>query len=62
MFSLTCLTCKHFRQHYIRRGRSYMPISDGHCVFPRLKLRKQDTPACPHHKKKRAPDPDAREQ
>ena len=24
---LTCQTCRHFRQHYVKRGRSYWTIS-----------------------------------
>lgn len=35
-----CETCKFFRVHYIKRGRSYHKILDGHCVYPRLKRRK----------------------
>ena len=41
-----CKTCKHFRQHYIKRGKRYWEVNDGHCVFPRCKLRKPDTKAC----------------
>ena len=41
-----CKTCKHFRQHYIKRGKKYWEVYDGHCVFPRCKLRKPDTKAC----------------
>ena len=34
-----CKYCKHFRFHYIKRGFVYLPIEDGHCVYPRLKRR-----------------------
>lgn len=42
----TCKSCKHFRQHFIKLGRRYQEISYGHCVYPRLKKREADTPAC----------------
>lgn len=48
--TLTCATCKHFRQHYIKFGRRYSPISYGHCVYPRLKKRETDNKACEHYK------------
>ena len=34
-----CGSCQHFRQHYIKQGKYYVPISYGHCVYPRLKKR-----------------------
>lgn len=42
-----CQNCEHYYHHYIRykRGR-YVPINDGHCVFPRVKNRTPKTPAC----------------
>ena len=41
----TCETCAHFRLHYVKRGRNwYLPLLEGHCVEPRLKSRKIDTP------------------
>ena len=43
---MTCKDCIHYRQHYIKFGRSYRPIAYGHCVYPRLKKREQNTPAC----------------
>lgn len=43
-----CQACKYFRQHYVRLGKGYMEVSDGHCVYPRLKQRKTTTPACQH--------------
>lgn len=42
----TCKTCKHLRQHYVRRSRGYAWTNCGHCVYPRLKLRRPDTTAC----------------
>jgi len=41
-----CGTCKHFRQHYIKAGYRYNPISYGHCVYPRLKKRETKDSAC----------------
>ena len=49
-----CKDCKHFRQHYIKFGRRYSEITYGHCVYPMLKKRESDTPACKYfneHKK-----------
>ena len=45
-----CKHCKHFRQHYIKFGKSYREILYGHCVYPRLKKRNTDSPACNHYK------------
>lgn len=45
----TCQTCKHFREHYVKVGDHYRLIDDGHCVFPRCKMRRNYTPACPHY-------------
>ena len=47
---LICKNCKHFRQHYIKRGRSYAKLTYGHCVYPRLKKREGYTIACEHFK------------
>jgi len=44
-----CRTCKHFRQHYIKFGRSYREIAYGHCVHPKLKKRETNSPACEHY-------------
>ena len=45
-----CGMCVHFRQHYVPLyGDLYTPISCGHCVYPRLKHRKKDAPACVHY-------------
>lgn len=45
--SKVCQQCQHFRRHYVRQGRGrYIPIMVGHCVYPRLKGRAADTPAC----------------
>ena len=47
----TCKDCMYFRAHYVRRGRNwYLRTSCGHCVYPRLKHRQEDTPACTHFK------------
>ena len=47
-----CQDCKHFRQHYIKLGKSYQAIMYGHCVFPRLKKRESDEKACEHYKQR----------
>ena len=41
-----CKSCKHFRLHYIKLGRSYRSLRYGHCVYPRCKKREADCPAC----------------
>lgn len=46
----TYQTCRHFRRHYVKMGWRYDPISQGHCVYPRLKPRRADTPACPYYR------------
>lgn len=46
----TCETCTHFRRHYVKFGRGYLKTNDGHCVYPRRKLRRGSTPACEHFK------------
>ena len=51
----SCATCKHFYQHYVRHGRGYVKTGSGHCVYPRIKLRHDDTPACKHYGEKPAP-------
>ena len=53
-----CKDCCHFRQHYIKKdsgnGESrFIPINDGHCVNPRLKIRNRETPACKFYNKLR---------
>ncbi len=49
----TCEACVHFRAHYVRRGRNwYFKTACGHCVYPHLKHRKADTPACVHFREK----------
>ena len=35
----TCAGCRYFRRHYVKSGRGYAPIAQGHCVHPRLKDR-----------------------
>ena len=43
----TCETCRHFRRHYVKRGRNwYIPIKLGHCGEPRIRYKQTDTPAC----------------
>lgn len=45
-----CQTCEHFYQHYVKcSGDYYFQCSSGHCVYPLLKLRYNDTKACRHY-------------
>jgi len=53
-----CDSCVHFRRHYIRRGQYFWPISDGHCVYPRLKIRKIWHEGCKHFQRKEVSDED----
>lgn len=47
-----CKNCIHFRQHYIKSGKSYREIMYGHCVYPGLKKRETDQKACEHYKER----------
>jgi len=51
----TCRDCLHFRQHFIPWGDYFVPACCGHCVYPRLKHRTPDHPACPHFVKNETP-------
>lgn len=42
----TCGNCVYFVRHYIRNGRKFQPLSFGHCTYPRIKSRTDETPAC----------------
>ena len=42
----TCGQCGHFRQHYILDDQGCAVVCCGHCVFPRMKNRRPDLPAC----------------
>ena len=44
----TCVQCLHFRKHYVIVAGIYLEAMCGHCVYPRLKHRDFDTPACSH--------------
>ena len=49
----TCKYCQHFRQHYVFWYTDrYQEVPCGHCVYPRLKHRRTDCPACVHFQKK----------
>jgi len=52
MCANTCGTCRFFIQHYAKRGRQYTDVYCGHCIYPRIKTRHADTPACPQYKMK----------
>ena len=43
-----CADCLHYCGHYVKFRESYIPLLYGHCVFPRLKKRSFDSPACKH--------------
>ena len=34
-----CANCRHFYMHYVRTGKRYFSIHQGHCVTPRMKMR-----------------------
>ena len=45
----TCQDCRHFVQHYVKDYcgyRDYVECFAGHCVYPRMKDKKQRTKAC----------------
>jgi hypothetical protein len=44
-----CNNCKHYRRHYFKMQNMFHQVADGHCVYPRLKLRKFNTEACPNY-------------
>ena len=46
----SCLSCCHFRRHFVLSGDSAIPTNCGHCVFIRRKHRRPDTPACPEYR------------
>ena len=56
----TCKTCQHYVPHYTRSARGvYHRLYCGHCTEPRIKDRREDTPACPHYrprKENKSPD------
>ena len=41
-----CGQCEHFHRHYVLDEQALMPACCGHCVYPRLKNRRPDAPAC----------------
>lgn len=44
-----CNTCTHYIQHYAKINHTgYQAVNCGHCIYPRLKSRKPDSPACEH--------------
>lgn len=45
-----CDTCFYYRNHYVKLEDTYCVINDGHCVFPKLKRRYADQPACSYYK------------
>lgn len=45
----SCETCAYFVRHYVKIGEQYRRASGGHCFYPRVKLRFEDTPACDHY-------------
>lgn len=49
----TCKDCTHFRQHYVPFDEfRFTETPFGHCVFPQLKNRRSNTPACVHYQKR----------
>lgn len=47
-----CKTCVHFQRHYVKGKVRYTATGAGHCVYPRIKLRWMDTPACQNYEEK----------
>ena len=45
-----CESCKYFMRHYTKFRKHYIETICGHCIYPRLKDRKTDSPACIHYK------------
>ena len=41
-----CQECMHYRRHYVKIGREFYEIHDGHCVYPRMKRRRAEDDAC----------------
>ena len=50
--AVSCKNCRHFRQHYMKFGKSYREILYGHCVYPRIKKRNTDSPARGHYEQR----------
>ena len=48
-----CATCAHYYPHYVKDtlGR-FIPISIGHCIYPRTKARRAES-VCEHYETKR---------
>lgn len=42
-----CGTCLYFRQHYVKLGRRYVPVSSGHCAYPGAWKRRDASETCP---------------
>ncbi|MDY3618429.1 hypothetical protein [Agathobaculum sp.] len=42
----TCENCKYFYQHYVKLPKRFTTANCGHCVYPRMKKRTPDNPAC----------------
>ena len=53
----TCKTCIHYHQHYIVDDQRCVAIKCGHCVYPRLKHREPQNPACAHYEAQTTPPP-----
>lgn len=54
--NLTCETCRHFCRHFVYIEKRYQEVPFGHCIFPRLKQRRSNTPACAHYQPRRPED------
>lgn len=48
----TCETCAYFLRHYVKCKKRYHATGFGHCIEPRIKVRKLDTPACARYKQR----------
>ena len=55
MDSMCCKVCVYFRQHYILNEQRGTTVNCGHCIYPRIKHRSPESPACGHFEKREDP-------
>ena len=48
MSNAKCKNCQYFYPHYVLGEQKIGWVNCGHCVFPKLRHKRPDTPACPH--------------
>ena len=57
----SCLSCRHYRRHYVFSGDRAMATNCGHCIFSRGKHRRPGAPACAQYQPTEAETPLDRE-